>query len=464
MSREDDLETPKPKRIKTVEGELAKINKISLDPVYGLQITIPGVCVAIMDTPQFQRLRKLKQLGLCYLVYSGACHNRFEHSLGVCHLAGRQIEHLRKAQPELGISNADQLVVQIAALCHDLGELLTRMGMSWTHEEGSITMLDHLIKVNKINLATYGLDPVADLAIIKEMILGCSTEEMERRDRNHSWPRKRFLYHIVNNKESGLDVDKLDYYRRDCRYSGISIRDVYDNLIDSSRVMICDDDGVQLYQHRVVKALEYMMIDALVPAMTIFTYKGTEGARVVVKDVPRDPVAFTRMNDSIMDLIQNDDTPELEISRQIFEKIEKREMYTSCGRVNMPEDLLERIETAKEKHEEDPEEQLYTETDVANEIVAMQQSNNGLAFTADDIIVEFVKVHHGKGDQNPVNSVYFFKKEGGTAKTIDTDTKLHATLPRSFIDRCIRVFSKKSDYNRIVNAAFAEWSSEQKGA
>lgn len=130
----------------------------------------------------------------------------------------------------------------------------------------------------------------------------------------------------------------------------------------------------------------------------------------------------------------------------------------------MPEDLLERIETAKEKHEEDPEEQLYTETDVANEIVAMQQSNNGLAFTADDIIVEFVKVHHGKGDQNPVNSVYFFKKEGGTAKTIDTDTKLHATLPRSFIDRCIRVFSKKSDYNRIVNAAFAEWSSEQKGA
>lgn len=49
----------------------------------------------------------------------------------------------------------------------------------------------------------------------------------------------------MNNKESGLDVDKLDYYRRDCRYSGISIRDVYDNLIDSSRVMICDDDGVQ---------------------------------------------------------------------------------------------------------------------------------------------------------------------------------------------------------------------------
>lgn len=90
----------------------------------------------------------------------------------------------------------------------------------------------------------------------------------------------------------------------------------------------------KVYQHRVVKALEYMMIDALVPAMTIFTYKGTDGARVVVKDVPRDPVAFTRMNDSIMDLIQNDDTPELEISRQIFEKIEKREMYTSCGRVS----------------------------------------------------------------------------------------------------------------------------------
>ena len=83
------------------------------------------------------------------------------------------------------------------------------------------------------------------LSLSLSLSQGCSTEETERRDRNHSWPRKRFLYHIVNNKESGLDVDKLDYYRRDCRYSGISIRDVYDNLIDSSRVMICDDDGVQ---------------------------------------------------------------------------------------------------------------------------------------------------------------------------------------------------------------------------
>ena len=55
--------------MKTEGGELCIQDKMSMDPIYGMQITIPGACVAIMDTPQFQRLRKLKQLGLCYLVY-----------------------------------------------------------------------------------------------------------------------------------------------------------------------------------------------------------------------------------------------------------------------------------------------------------------------------------------------------------------------------------------------------------
>jgi hypothetical protein len=73
------------------------------DQVYD-HIELPGACIAIMDTPQFQRLRCLKQLGAAYFVFPGASHNRFEHCIGVAHLAGKMAKHFRESQPELDIT------------------------------------------------------------------------------------------------------------------------------------------------------------------------------------------------------------------------------------------------------------------------------------------------------------------------------------------------------------------------
>jgi hypothetical protein len=94
--------------------------KIFNDPIHG-HIELDPLCVRIVDTPQFQRLRYIKQLGGVYFVFPGASHNRFEHSLGVCYLAGRLVGTLNKRQPELNITEQDILCVKIAGLCHDLG-------------------------------------------------------------------------------------------------------------------------------------------------------------------------------------------------------------------------------------------------------------------------------------------------------------------------------------------------------
>src|SRR3982750_2539217 len=74
--------------------------------------------VALIDTPEFQRLRRIRQLGLAYFAYQSAEHSRFTHSLGAFHLAARAIAKLRN---DYDISDEEQTAVRVAALVHDIG-------------------------------------------------------------------------------------------------------------------------------------------------------------------------------------------------------------------------------------------------------------------------------------------------------------------------------------------------------
>lgn len=150
----------------------------------------------IMDTPQFQRLRDLKQLGCAYLVFPGASHNRFEHSIGqeehsvektyartlvlrltrssllpapppsapgVAHLSAQMMDHLASSQPELSITAHDILLVKIAGLCHDLGHgpfshmfeefvHLANPTSSFSHEKMSLQMLESIVAEYNIDI------------------------------------------------------------------------------------------------------------------------------------------------------------------------------------------------------------------------------------------------------------------------------------------------------------------------
>ena len=89
------------------------------DNIHGY-IEVPSVCQAIIDTPQFDRLRGLRQLGSAHFVYPAAKHSRWEHSLGVMHLAGEMVDHLIRVQPGCA-DETDRVCVMLAGLCHDLG-------------------------------------------------------------------------------------------------------------------------------------------------------------------------------------------------------------------------------------------------------------------------------------------------------------------------------------------------------
>lgn len=262
------------------------------DPIHG-NISIDGLCLQIVDTKEFQRLRQLKQLGTCDYVYPGATHSRFLHSIGVAHYAEQVVRTLQRHQPYLNITEQDVLCVKVAGLCHDLGHgpfshvydgvFLTRMlskaqrektqqtpnTVSFSaetgtdtsasevhkdmhhvrHEDCSVMILRHLLKANDIDPQLYGLTAL-DVTFIEEIIRG--TAETDRIGRQHD---KFYLYDVVNNSRSGLDVDKLDYFQRDIRNTNVfTSHDQFDRFIEFGRVMRAipvQKKGSQGGQHKV---------------------------------------------------------------------------------------------------------------------------------------------------------------------------------------------------------------------
>ncbi|XP_072305908.1 deoxynucleoside triphosphate triphosphohydrolase SAMHD1-like [Eucyclogobius newberryi] len=291
-------------------------SKVFNDPIHG-HMEFHPILVKIIDTPQFQRLRYIKQLGGAYFVYPGASHNRFEHSLGVAHLAGRLVRSLKEKQPELGINDRDIVCVEIAGLCHDLGHgpfshlfdgmfmPEARPGTAWKHEDMSIKMFDYI--VNKLKNEGYDLEKELkelpekeelkklkkteddDLQFIKEMING-PVKKGEYKGRPSE---KHFLYEIVANKRSGLDVDKFDYFARDSYHLGIKNSFDHNRYITFARVIeegnewqICTRDKEveniyemfhtraslhrKAYQHKTNQIIQVMIKDAFLKADKYF--------------------------------------------------------------------------------------------------------------------------------------------------------------------------------------------------
>lgn len=167
------------------------------DPIYGF-ITIPnGVLFRLVEHPYFQRLRRISQMGMSYTVYPGAHHTRFLHAIGAMHLAQVAVQTLRKK--EVAISNEEEEALCIAILLHDIG-----------HGPFSHAMEHSIVEnVNHENISLLFME-----ALNKEMHGALDMAIQIFKNQYH----RPFFNQLI---ASQLDLDRLDYLRRDSFYTGV---------------------------------------------------------------------------------------------------------------------------------------------------------------------------------------------------------------------------------------------------
>ncbi|XP_048205098.1 deoxynucleoside triphosphate triphosphohydrolase SAMHD1 isoform X3 [Perognathus longimembris pacificus] len=458
--------------------------KVINDPIHG-HIEFHPLLIRIIDTPQFQRLRYIKQLGGGYYVFPGASHNRFEHSLGVGYLAGCLVRTLHEKQPELQISERDMLCVQIAGLCHDLGHgpfshmfdgrfiPLARPDVKWTHEQGSVHMFEHLIDSNGLRdvMKHYGLIPEEDICFIKEQIAGILDSPVK----GSLWQykgrpkQKSFLYEIVANKRNGIDVDKWDYFARDCHHLGIQNNFDYKRFLKFVRVCEVEDEKHictrekevgnlydmfhtrnclhrRAYQHKVGNIIDTMITDAFLKADPYLEIEGAEGKKYRISTAIDDMEAFTKLTDHIFLEILYSSDPRLSAAREILKKIECRNLYKYVG---------ETQPGGKEKIQREDYEHLPEEVACAkpNEVLLEVE------LKAEDFIVDVINMDYGMKDKNPIDHVHFYGKRDPRTAIKISKKQVSRFLPETFAEQLIRVYCKKTDEKSLFAATqqFVQW-------
>lgn len=232
--------------------------KIINDPVFGFINLQSELVFDLLEHPYLQRLRKIKQLGLSFLVYPGANHSRFEHALGASHLMRQAIGVLRLKGHEINEEEAD--AVTLAILLHDIGHapfshVLENTLVEIPHEEISLMMMNELNRQfdGRLNLA---------IEIFRNRY------------------KKQFLHQLV---ASQLDMDRLDYLSRDSFFTGVAEGVVgIDRIIKMLTVwndqLAVDFKGIysiekfliarrlmywQVYFHKTVVSAEFLLINVL---------------------------------------------------------------------------------------------------------------------------------------------------------------------------------------------------------
>jgi HD superfamily phosphohydrolase len=221
---------------------LPEKTKIIRDPIHK-DVFLSEVEMEIVDTPEFQRLRRIKQLGVTNLVYPSANHTRFEHGIGSAHIAGRIVKQL-----DVG---GEEVTLKLAALLHDLGhgplshtsEELLKKYLSYNHEDVTLKIIKESIIHDILTDYTIDADQIVKILSKKDKLSGLISGE--------------------------VDVDRMDYLARDAYHTGVAY-----GVIDLDRLV----NTVELVDDQLVinkgglRAVEGLLVARFLMTPTVYLH------------------------------------------------------------------------------------------------------------------------------------------------------------------------------------------------
>ena len=424
-------------------------------------IRVEPMALKIINTPEFQRMRFIKQLGLCYQVYPAATHTRFEHSIGVYHLAGRVLEKIRQKYPkkeyfipELGKQRklTDKIVecIKIAGLCHDIG-----------HGPFSHIFDDILLRDMKHPNKEHEVRSCLIVELLCERELGLKKKYINLIKSVIS-PQKHntgVLYQIVANQLNGIDVDKFDYLIRDAKHLGLQIgfdpnRLINEFIIDADNNIAypkhCSVNVFEMfygrymmhkkvYSHKTVKLIESMLSDLFIKVDPIFKISES------VKDMKK----FCELvDDTISHYIDIIIEPPKFLKAELTESEHKaiKDAYDIYHRIHC-RNLYQQVVELPEDAEIYFEEFLTDFTKIHPEI------------TRNDFDISKTKVGFVSGNKpDPFENIYFYdKKENNSSFRLDK-SYISSLINNNIQETHTHLICKKRDLTATVLAAYKNFA------
>lgn len=279
--------------------------KIINDPIYGF-ITIPNALIfELIEHPYFQRLRRVSQMGMSYLVYPGAHHTRFHHALGAMHLMQKSVQVLRFKG--VVVSEEEKEALFIAILLHDIGHgpfshaMENSIVEDISHEEISLLFMQALNRKfnNRLTLA---------ITIFKNQY------------------HRKFFHQLI---ASQMDMDRLDYLRRDSFYTGVS-----EGSVNSERIiaMLNVKDDKLVVEEKGIYSVEKFIVARRFMYWQVYLHKTGIVAEQLLMRVLKRAKELTltgsklQASDALTFFLNNDISSE-DFSEEILEKFSKLDDY-----------------------------------------------------------------------------------------------------------------------------------------